>query len=218
MSAIFLFAMIFRGRVSSSLSDVCPGLGATLGHNFPFYLQFKGGKGIAVLAGLVVSTDLLLVPIPLAGFLIGGSFTRYVSVGSLLIFTYFSRRYYVFGHLGESWMGAPYLADILVPLLIRLAWYRHKANIDRLLSGTENNVQAEKEEKNKKEENMANSRCVRSGKLGNGTLGPAAENGHQVTVWSIDPRGSKDAVEKKESMQTKLPGVHICREIRDYRR
>lgn len=92
------------------------------------------------LAGLVVSTDPLLVPIPLAGFLIAAVFTRYVSLGSLLASSLFFLEILLFGHLGEFHMAAPYTYElyILVLLLTILAWYRHKANIGRLLSGTEN--------------------------------------------------------------------------------
>ncbi|GKH32642.1 glycerol-3-phosphate 1-O-acyltransferase PlsY [Muricomes sp. OA1] len=140
VAAIFIVRYIYRGSEYLPLLAMYAGLGATLGHNFPFYLRFKGGKGIAVLAGLVVSTDPLLVPIPLAGFLIAAVFTRYVSLGSLLASSLFFLEILLFGHLGEFHMAAPYTYElyILVLLLTILAWYRHKANIGRLLSGTEN--------------------------------------------------------------------------------
>ena len=94
VAAIFIVRYILQGeRVSSALSDVCRGWGPPWATIFHFICSFKGGKGIAVLAGLVVSTDPLLdVPIPLAAFLIAAVFTRYVSLGSLLAsITVFSR-------------------------------------------------------------------------------------------------------------------------------
>ena len=83
------------------------GAGMTLGHNFPFYMNFKGGKGIAVMAGLVVVNSfwnfpetLLLIPVTLAFFLIPVLVTRYISVGSLAAYTVFWIEMIVIGQLG----------------------------------------------------------------------------------------------------------------------
>jgi len=73
------------------------GLGVVLGHNFPFYMQFKGGKGIAASGGMIVGLwDWRLVVILLAAFIISVVITRYVSVGSLTIMIGFFILYTVF--------------------------------------------------------------------------------------------------------------------------
>jgi glycerol-3-phosphate acyltransferase PlsY len=140
VAAILIVRYLYKESDIIPLLSMYAGAGATLGHNFPFYLHFKGGKGIAVLAGLVISTDPLMVPIPLAAFLIASIFTRYVSLGSLLASSLFFLEILVFGSLGKFDMAVSsrYELYILVLLLTVLAWYRHKENIKRLLAGTEN--------------------------------------------------------------------------------
>ena len=146
--AILLVRYLYRGSECLPLLAMYAGVGATLGHNFPFYLKFKGGKGIAVLAGLVISTKVWMALIPLAAFLIAVLFTRYISLGSLLASSMFFLEVVVCGQLGCFDMEAMYLYElyILVFALMVLAWYRHKDNIKRLLAGTENKFGSKKKE------------------------------------------------------------------------
>lgn len=140
VAAILIARYLYRDSECLALLAMYAGAGATLGHNFPFYLGFKGGKGIAVLGGLVISTGPWMIPIPLAAFLIAVIFTRYVSLGSLLASALFFLQVLLFGWYGMFHMEPAYTYElyILVLLLTFLAWYRHKENIKRLLAGTEN--------------------------------------------------------------------------------
>ena len=123
------------------------GLGAVLGHNFPFYLKFKGGKGIACTAGVAFAVCPQAVPACFAAFLLCLWLTKYVSLGSILMAALFIIQVIEF-----NWMGALGLPahnvleyDILAIIFGVLAIWRHKANIERLLAGTENKVGSKKE-------------------------------------------------------------------------
>ena len=134
--------IIFKASPDTDLYVLYAGLGVVLGHNFPCYLHFKGGKGIAVLAGLVLSTKLWMVPIPLAAFIFVVAVTRYVSAGSLLVTIIFLAEVICFGQRGGFAMAQPYVYELYLVtfLLMALAWWRHRANIKRLLNGTENKI------------------------------------------------------------------------------
>ena len=116
-----------------------------MGHNFPFYLHFKGGKGIAVSAAVIVVSNLhpVFIGVGLAVFILVVAVTRYVSLGSLIVVWYipiFTLLYYRESDL--------FPVILIVSLLFTiLAYIKHKANIIRLIHGTENKLGEKKEKK-----------------------------------------------------------------------
>ena len=113
--------------------------GAILGHNFPFYLRFKGGKGIAATAGMILAFHPYFIPVAVVVFF--GIFfaTHYVSLGSLVLYAVFFIEMVVLGQAGVFGMTQPLLNElyIVTAVLTVMAYYKHKENIKRLLSGTE---------------------------------------------------------------------------------
>ena len=129
-------------------------MGVILGHNFPFYMGFKGGKGIAASSGIIIATlDLKIWFISLFLFVIVVAVTKYVSVGSMLLLIGFFIQIVVFGQLdmifgldGFNYSDYNIECYILVFLLAALSVWRHKANIVRLMNGTENKVGQKKKQ------------------------------------------------------------------------
>lgn len=116
--------------------------GAILGHNYPFYLQFKGGKGIACTAGLLAAMDWRVMLICLAAFILIVAVTRYVSLGSLVVVTIFLVWMVIFGGRGDYGLAAEYLPEfyVLSACVTVMAFWRHRANIGRLIHGNENKI------------------------------------------------------------------------------
>ena len=113
------------------------GLAAFLGHLYPVFFAFKGGKGVATAVGVLLAFQPLLALATLLTFAIIVFFTRYVSLASMVA-AVFAPAYYLFGD-GVAWTasGAKTLALIAMGLL--LIW-RHRENIQRLLAGTESKL------------------------------------------------------------------------------
>ena len=114
-------------------------MGVILGHNFPFYLGFKGGKGIAATAGLFVSLDPVLMVIAALSFVLSVAVTKYVSLGSILVVIELLAGVLIYGFLGKWGLTQPHLYELyaITAFLTGLALYRHKKNIKGLLKGTE---------------------------------------------------------------------------------
>ena len=114
--------------------------GAILGHNYPFYMQFKGGKGIASTFGLILSFHPWFIPMGVIVFLSIFMTTHYVSLGSLLIYAGFVIQMLIMGQtgsLGEINQGTLNEMYIIAFLLMIMAYWKHRENIKRLLTGTE---------------------------------------------------------------------------------
>ena len=139
--AIVLTNMLFQNSHPGEiyLLKIYAAAGAILGHNFPFYLHFKGGKGIAATAGMILSFHPWLIPMGVILFF--GTFftTHYVSLGSLLVYAGFMIELVVLGQMGIFGMPQAALNEMYVvaAFLTVMAYYKHKDNIKRLLGGTE---------------------------------------------------------------------------------
>lgn len=114
-------------------------MGAIIGHNFPFYLQFKGGKGIAATAGLILSFHPYLIPMGIILFFGAFFITHYVSLGSLLVYAGFMIELVILGQMGIFGMTQPRLLEmyVIAAFLTVMAYWKHRENIKRLVSGTE---------------------------------------------------------------------------------
>lgn len=147
--AVLIVRLIYKDSAILSLLAMYTGAGVILGHNFPFYLKFKGGKGIAATAGLLLSTNGVMTFIAAIVFIGIVAATRYVSLGSLAVVSLFVIEVVVYGQNGGFALEAPQLYELyaITVFLMILAFVKHRANIVRLLNGTENKFGASKKVK-----------------------------------------------------------------------
>ncbi len=112
-------------------------LAAFLGHLYPVFFKFKGGKGVATAAGVLLGVHWLLGLAVLATWLIVAYVSRYSSLAALAA-AVLAPAYYLLGDRGAWYLDK----SILVVLMIvsALLLYRHRENIDKLLKGAESNI------------------------------------------------------------------------------
>lgn len=128
--------VIFKDCPYLRLLILIYGFACVLGHNFPVWLKFKGGKGIAVTGGVFIGFDYWIIPL---GVLVFGGIvltTKYVSVGSLAISILFPIWIAIRGY-GEPYYG--YMVGVGCLFMIS-AFIMHRKNIERLKNGTENKI------------------------------------------------------------------------------
>ena len=144
--AVLLVRFIFADSSRIELLAIYAGLGAVLGHNFPFYLNFKGGKGIASTVGLVLAVNPVMFLIVAIVFIAIVWFTQYVSLGSIVIMVLFVIQVVIYGQMdGFSLTGGElYEFYAIAIVLAALAIWRHRANMKRLATGTENKTDVRK--------------------------------------------------------------------------
>ena len=143
--AVFVLARLVFGwfHASPDLQErewfaVVAGISAILGHNYTCWLHFKGGKGIATSAGVLVALVPWSLVIILSIWIIVFALTRYVSLASLAA---------SFALPFAAWVTKESFTMILITgAMGALAIYKHKANIQRLLNGTESRFGPKKKE------------------------------------------------------------------------
>ena len=140
IAAMLIAWLLFRGYADMRVYMLAAALGAVCGHNFPFFLKFKGGKGIACTAGVVMGFYPPFMIISFGLFAVAALATKYVSLGSLLLVSSFYVQLVICGQLGvfDLDMNGKAALYILGAVFVALAFLRHKDNIKRLVSGTEN--------------------------------------------------------------------------------
>lgn len=142
--AVVAVRLIFSQGYASlmPLLTVYTGLGVVLGHNFPFHLKFRGGKGIASTAGLILTLDPVLALIAFATFGVAVGITKYVSLGSLLLAAEFLAGVIIYGFFGKWNLSQMQLIEmyIVAAVITAMAFFRHRRNIKSLIKGTERKI------------------------------------------------------------------------------
>jgi glycerol-3-phosphate acyltransferase PlsY len=141
LAAVTLLCDAFKGTVAVLLAAyfagaeaaLFAGLGAFLGHLFPVWLKFKGGKGVATYIGLLIGLAPLAALIFIGIWLAIAWLSRYSSLAALI-----ASALTPIGLLGQ---GEPNVAALFFLLTI-LLWVMHRANISRLLNGNEGKIGA----------------------------------------------------------------------------
>ena len=124
-------AVIIAGYLGGSNAAMLAGLGAFLGHIFPVWLKFKGGKGVAVYIGILIGLFWPAAVVFCAVWLSMAFALRYSSLSALAAS--------IVAPLFLWWFGLPTLAALFAVLTL-LLFYMHRENIKRLLAGTEGKI------------------------------------------------------------------------------
>jgi glycerol-3-phosphate acyltransferase PlsY len=124
-------AVIIAGYLAGAEAAMLAGLGAFLGHLFPVWLKFKGGKGVAVYIGILIGLLWPAAVLFCAIWLITAIISRYSSLSALI--ASFITPIFLW------WFGHPALAALFA-LLTVLLFTMHRANIGRLTAGTEGKI------------------------------------------------------------------------------
>ena len=115
--------------LSPDAVSVACGIVAVVGHNWPIYLRFQGGKGIATSAGALLGFAPLATGIGLCVWVVVFTVTRYVSVGSIVACLAVA--------FAGWWCYEGRLVPVTLTLLGAVGVWRHRTNVRRLLAGTE---------------------------------------------------------------------------------
>lgn len=152
--AVLISRLIFTFIVGADNFDLqtigyIAGIAAIIGHIFPIYYGFKGGKGVLVSSSILIVIDPLTFAIIIPFFLIITLITRYVSVGSISAAIFYPILTFILHYFVEDVpLDLCIVHTCLVAVTGILLIYMHRENIKRLRNGTENKFGKKKEKNN----------------------------------------------------------------------
>lgn len=125
-------AVLIGRYIGGSYGEIIAGIFVIIGHNWPFVLRFKGGKGVATTIGLMLPIDpLMVLLIVITGVTVITIF-RYVSLGSIVGMSMYP--------IAMIITQKPTEYIIFSLILAAIAILRHRTNIERLIKGTESKI------------------------------------------------------------------------------
>ena len=137
----YIVGLIIKDGINKALLIQLAGIAVILGHTFPIFFQFKGGKGIATALGVLLITNWNIGLICLVFALVLMILTRMVSLGSIVAAILFPVLIIFMPHTAYLVDGSYIIFSILLAVLVI---FNHRANVKRLLSGTENKLDFKK--------------------------------------------------------------------------
>ena len=130
----FITGLIFKENIPERATMIMwMGLGVALGHNYPFFLKFRGGKGVASTVGLFFALDWKIGLAMVAVFALIALTTRLVSLASIIMML-------AFMVVGLMYLDFGMECNLLVIVISGMSIIRHAANIERLLRGKEKQI------------------------------------------------------------------------------
>ena len=139
--AMIVCWLIFRNSYPDMkyLIRIYAAAGTILGHDYPFFLKFKGGKGIACFVGMIAFFYPGVIPAEVAIFF--GIFltTHFVSLSSIFLALGFLAQVVIFGQFGFYGLNSTQLLEVYITVgfLVALAIFQHRKNIANLVNGVE---------------------------------------------------------------------------------
>jgi len=130
-------AVVFAGWLMGFMGKLVAGIFVILGHMFPVYFGFKGGKGVLTAAALILTLDWRIFLIGIGLFIAVVLSTKYVSLGSMIGVSVVPFCVYFFYDRNWWFVGATVLIAAIVVFM-------HRANIKRLINGTESKFKFKK--------------------------------------------------------------------------
>jgi acyl phosphate:glycerol-3-phosphate acyltransferase len=127
-TAAVLLAYYYLGGAAA----LAAAIGAFLGHLYPVWIGFRGGKGVATFLGCLIGIAWQAALVFVVAWLAVAALTRYSSAAALAASVLAPLTFYL-------WLGRPY-AGLVFALLAALLWIKHRANIERLLKGSETRI------------------------------------------------------------------------------
>jgi acyl phosphate:glycerol-3-phosphate acyltransferase len=123
--------LIVQHLFNAEIVTVLSGAAAVLGHNFPVYLKFKGGKGVATSFGVILAVSPWVGLVSLLVWLVSAFLWRYSSLSALVAFAcYTALTFIVSPQVSKHYQS-------LSLFIFGMIYYRHRENIKRLIAGTE---------------------------------------------------------------------------------